>query len=305
MDMYQKRKQRKEKREQNVEENKSPSSTNINWFPGHMAKTKRQIKENIKLIDIVFEVIDSRLPVSSKIKDIDDIIRKKKHILIMTKKDLCDLNTTNKWVEFYKKKGINVLLMDLLNNKDYKKLIELAKELTTDIQDKRSDKGLLDKEIKALVVGVPNAGKSTLINTLVGKAVAVTGNKPGVTKQVNWLKTGDNLLLLDTPGILWPKLDNDKIALNLASLSAIKSDVFDINEIGFHILTMLQENYPEIIQEKYNIDSNIDVMEMYDLIGRHMGAIKNGEIDYDRVSTRIYNDVISGKIKGITFDIWK
>ena len=302
MDMYKKREIRKKKREENNEFDKSCTSVNINWYPGHMAKTRRKIKENINLIDIIFEVIDSRIPFSSKIKDIDDIIRTKKHIIIMTKKDLCDIKETKKWADYYEKMGKRVILMDLTNNSDYKKLYSLAEIETKDLVEKRKEKGIVRSEIRALVVGVPNAGKSTLINALAGKKVATTGNKPGVTKQVNWLKTNSNLLLLDTPGILWPKIDNQVVSLNLAALTAIKSDILNIVDIATYIIMYLSKNYKTILDEKYKIDSTSDVLENYEMIAKKMGFIYGGEVDYDKVSLRIYNDLASGKIKGVTFD---
>lgn len=281
------------------------NSTNINWYPGHMAKTKRQIKENLNLIDVVYEVIDSRIPKSSKIKDIDELVKNKKRILIMTKKDLCDIKVTSKWVEYYKKLGYKVLLMDLTNNKDYKQLIDLTYEIAKDIKEKREKKGLNGSQIKVLVLGVPNAGKSTLINTLIGKNVAKTGNKPGITKSINWLKTKYDIMLLDTPGILWPKIDDKITALNLAATSAIKSEILPMVDIGTYILCFLQNNYPDILTNRYHVEVKDDVLTMYEKIASNIGATQKGEVDYLKVATKVYNDIVGGKIKGITLDLWQ
>lgn len=276
------------------------NKTNINWYPGHMKKTKDELKKVMPYIDIVYEVIDARIPYSSKIKDIDSIIRNKTRILIMSKKDLCDINVTNSWIKYYEEKGYKVLLIDLNDQNDYKKITLLTNDLVSHINEKRKANGLKEKEIKACVLGIPNVGKSTLINKLAGKKVSKVGNLPGVTKSLTWLKTKYKLLILDTPGILWPKFDDEKVAFNLASMTAIKEDVLPIGDIAYYILNTLGKYYPEILNSRYKIDKVTD--DSFDIIAKNIGAISNGEVDYTRVYKMIINDVKQEYIKGITFD---
>ena len=277
----------------------------INWFPGHMKKKKKQIGESLPLIDIVYELIDARIPESSRISDIDSITKNKARIIIMTKSDLCDLEETKKWVKKYESEGHKVILANLQDNFDYKEVLVKTNEISEEINKKRQEKGLKPKEIRALVVGIPNVGKSTFINRLAGKKVANVGNRPGVTTNLVWLKTKLNILLLDTPGILWPKFENQEVALNLASFSAIRSEILDVDEVAIHILNKLSKYYPLILKSRYNLETfnNEETVEAYETISKKIGAIiKGGEVDYERVSNAILNDIKNELVKNITFD---
>lgn len=280
------------------------NSTNINWYPGHMAKTRREIKEKLNLIDVVYEVIDARMPLASKISDIDEIVKNKKRILIMTKYDLCDKSETNKFIKFYEDKGYVVVPVDLTSAKNVPTIIDKTKEIMKDEIEKRKAKGLLERKTRVLVIGVPNAGKSTLINKLVGKNKAGVGNKPGFTKELSWIRVNSEIELLDSPGILWPKLENQEEAHILASLSSIKEEILDSYDISSFILRRLYELYPEKLLERYKISSlSEDLIEEYEQIGKIRGALqKGGIVDYDKVSNIIIQDLKSGRFKDITFD---
>ena len=284
--------------------NESCHKTSINWYPGHMAKTKRLISENINKIDVVYEVIDARMPYSSKIKDIKNYINNKPVILIMTKTDLCDMKETSKWMKYYENLGYKILGIDLEHNPNLKKIINATNEVMQEKVEKRIDKGMIKRKTRVLVVGIPNCGKSTLINRLAGKKVVGTGNRPGITKELSWIRVNDEVELLDTPGILWPKLDQETVALNLASLSAIKEEILPIYNVFSYIIETLYKYYPNILEERYGIkELSEDMLENMDVIGRRRGCLlKGNEIDYDKVMTIVMNDLKSGIIKNITFE---
>ena len=289
----------------NQDNEKVFQKTNINWYPGHMAKTRRLIKENINLVDIVYEVLDARIPFSSKIKDVDSLIGNKPKIIIMTKSDLCDINKTNKWIKYYEEKGNKVILVDLINNKNINKIYDVTDELLINLDKKREDIGLKKRNKRALIIGIPNVGKSTLINRLVGKKAAITGNKPGVTKKLSWIRLKNNIELLDSPGILWPKIDNEIIAYNLASFSAIKEEILPIGKVACYILDYLYKNYKDYLIKRYNLNffDIDDVIPAYEAIGKKMGCIMSGgEIDYDKVSNLIIKDLKEGRLGPVTFD---
>ena len=281
------------------------NKTNINWYPGHMAKTKREIKEKLDLIDIVFEVIDARIPYSSKNKEIEEMTKNKPRILVMTKKDLCNREITDKWIKYYESLGYNVALVDLIHDKNLTNILSITNKLANDVNEKRRQKGLKPRRIRILILGIPNVGKSTLINKLVGKKATNVGNRPGVTKSLEWIRINNDLELLDTPGILWPKLEGKNIGLNLASMTAIKEEILDKESVAIYIINTLKEKYKEQFLNRYKIEDKEDIVEQLDEIGKKIGAIRSGEIDYEKVYTIILKDLREGAFGGITFDDYK
>ena len=283
---------------------KSLASPCIAWYPGHMAKTKREIREKINLIDIIYEVIDARMPISSKIKDIDDLIKDKPRILIMTKYDLCDKKETDKFISYYESLGYKVVPVDLANNKNVKKVLELSESVSKELNEKRKSKGLKPRNLRALIIGIPNVGKSTLINRLVGKKAAGVGNKPGFTKSLSWIRINKDIDLLDSPGILWPKLENQYEARILAIFSSIKEEILNKEDLALFSIDILIKLYKEKLESRYNIKvdnmTNIEVMEE---IARKRGCVTKGNItDYERVSSIILNDIKNNAFKEITLD---
>ena len=276
----------------------------IQWYPGHMAKTKREIKEKLNLIDIVYEVIDARMPKSSKIVDIDDLIQNKPRILIMTKYDLCDKGETDKFISYYENLGYQVIPVDLMNGTNVHKIIDASEVILKEENEKRKAKGLKPRNIRALIIGVPNVGKSTLINRLVGKKSAGVGNKPGFTKSLSWIRIHKDIDLLDTPGILWPKLENQDSAHVLAAFSSIKEEILNEDQIASFILKKLYILYPAALEERYGIfELDDDLIETYDIIAKRRGALtKGGVADYERVSRIILQDFKNGYFGPITFD---
>lgn len=278
----------------------------INWYPGHMVKTKRNIQEKIDLIDVVFEVIDARIPYSSKNKDIDTIVKSKPKIIIMTKIDLCDQKKTNEWIKYYEKLGNIVIPVDLTNNYNVDKIYKEIDKIAISLTEKRKKQGLQPRKVRALIVGIPNVGKSTLINRLVGKKATNVGNKPGITKQLEWIRVNNQVELLDSPGILWPKLDNADVALNLASTTAIKEEILDLEEVSIYIIKKMLKEYPNNIKQRYNLSSEIDneteIVSILDKIGAKIGAVRNNETNYDKVYATIIKDLREGYLGKITFD---
>ena len=280
-------------------------SININWYPGHMAKTKKQLIEDLKLIDIVVEVIDARIPEASINPDIQEYIKEKTKIIVLNKADLADENITQKWIQMYKAQGINAISVESNSGKNMQAVVNKIKEEYQKIKEKYIQKGRIGKAIRVMVIGIPNVGKSTFINSLAKRSTAKVGNKPGVTKQKQWIKIDNNIEIMDTPGMLWPRLDNKEYAMHLAFCGTIGESAIDNEEIAYYLLEYLLNNYPQTIEERYNIDTkNKETMEILEEIARKRGAIiSGGNINMQKISDIILNEFRSGKLGRITIEI--
>ena len=278
---------------------------NINWYPGHMKKTMDNIRASLKLVDIVGEIIDSRIPISSKNPVIDDVLKDKPRIMILNKSDMADENETKKWLSYYRKKGYGAVVVDALHSKGLDKIYSVAKEMLADKFKKLEEKNLSSKTIRMMIVGIPNVGKSTFINSISKRKSAKIGYRPGVTKQVQWIKTKNDLELLDTPGVLWPKFEDERIGLHLAFTGAIKDEIMDIENLAFRFIDELNKRDINILKNRYNLseDSYEDTLYLMDEIGRNRGAIlKKNEIDYFKVANLVFDDFRKVKLGRITLE---
>jgi ribosome biogenesis GTPase A len=276
----------------------------IQWFPGHMAKARRQVTEKLKLIDVVIELLDARLPLSSSNPMMDEIVAGKPRLVLLNKADLADPVKTKLWLDYYKKKGLKALAIDAQSGKGVQQISAESKELVREMLDKRESKGMLPRAVRALIVGIPNVGKSSLINRLAKKSIAKTGDRPGVTKAQQWIKVGTDMDLLDTPGILWPKFEDQEVGYRLAASGAIKDELLDFQEVALFAAMFLKEHYPTRISERYDLDEiPEDKIQLLDEIGRRRGClVSGGFIDYDKVSEIILRELRSGKLGPITLE---
>ena len=275
---------------------------NINWYPGHMKKTKEEIKNSLKLVDIVLEVIDARIPKSSRNPLISEITEKKDRIIIMNKTDLSDQIENEKWIKKFADDGIKAIKMNAKEKINTKEIYNIAKEILSEKFKKNEEKNIENENIRMMVVGIPNSGKSTFINNIAKRKGARVGNRPGVTQQKQWIKTKENILLLDTPGVLWPKFEG-QTGLNLSFTNAIKDEILNIEELCLKFIEFMKEFYPKNLEERYKIDSNKTALEIYEEIGIKRGAIiRKGEVDYTRCANLIFNDFRSGKLGRITIE---
>ena len=273
---------------------------NINWYPGHMKKTRELIQENLKMVDLVVEVIDARIPSSSRNPIIDQLVGDKKRIIVLNKSDLADAEENKAWSEFFKQEGNMVLAMNCMSGQGANQLIRLLEK----IRDEKNKDAARKKPLRRMIVGIPNVGKSSLINRLTGKKSAKTGNKPGVTRGKQWLNLGNDMQLLDTPGILWPKFEDPNVGLNLAFCGAIKDEILDIATLCLELIKVLQVRYPEMLMERYKLtelgETALDTME---LIAKKRGFIlSGGRIDYERTGKTVIDEFRSATIGHITLE---
>ena len=288
------------------------NKTNINWYPGHMAKTKKQIIEDLKLVDVVVELLDARIPRSSQNPDIADLLANKKRVVVLNKCDLADEVETRRWIKYFKEHGIIAIEVDSNKGIGIQSIVKSVENMLKDELEKQSQKGRIRKTIRLMIVGIPNVGKSSLINRISKKTTMAVGNRPGVTRQKQWIRIGNQIEILDTPGVLWPKFENSEVGLNLAYTGSIKDEVIDKEEIAYNLLKFLDGNYQEKLLEKYKISKEeIEeikkhsqyTLELMNLIGKKRGAIvSGGVVDETKVANIILDDFRSGKIGKITIE---
>ncbi len=285
----------------------SENKTNINWFPGHMAKAKREISERMKVIDIVIELVDARAPYSSKNPMINEIVKNKPRLIVLTKKDMADEQITAKWVRYYESLGYQAMSVNLKNFNEYQKIIEKCRKVLKPKMEKELSRGLKPRAIRAMVLGIPNVGKSTFINKLANRKATVTGNRPGVTKAQQMIKVDKDFELFDTPGVLWPKFDNEQVAKNIALLGSIKQTILPLDDLFIEAMKYLTIHYPEVLKQRYQLEIDLDhpgwLLETFDHIAqlRKIKPLK-GETDYDRVMALFFSEINDGSIGRITWE---
>ncbi|WP_232697007.1 ribosome biogenesis GTPase YlqF [Brevibacillus daliensis] len=276
----------------------------IQWFPGHMAKARRQVTEKLKQIDVVIELLDARLPLSSRNPMIDEIVANKPRLILLNKADLADSSVTDMWVQYFKGLGVRTLPIDALSGKGVNKLPLLCQELASEMLQKRTDKGMQARAVRIMILGIPNVGKSSLINRLAKRSVAQTGDRPAVTKSQQWVKMGDTLELLDTPGILWPKFEDQMVGLRLAASGAIKDELIDFGEVALFAVRYMMHYYPERLQDRFKVSElPEDGVEMLEMIGKKRGCMASGgHIDYDKAAELFLRELRSGKLGEVSLE---
>lgn len=273
------------------------------WYPGHMTKARRMMKENIKLIDLVIELVDARIPLSSRNPDIDELGRQKSRLILLNKADLAENKWNDAWIEYFKDKGYLAVKVNSKKGGGIKNIQSVIQEACKEKIERDRKRGILNRPVRAMVVGIPNVGKSTFINTLAGKACAKTGNKPGVTKGKQWIRLNKGVELLDTPGILWPKFEDQQVGMKLAFIGSIKDEILNTEELAAEFLKFMQQHYPGIIAGKYNIEETGDVYEVLNRIAESRHCIVRGnELDVEKAAALLMDDFRSGRLGELTLE---
>ena len=276
---------------------------NFQWYPGHMTKAKRQMQEDIKLIDLVVEIVDARIPFSSRNPDIDELGKNKYRLILMNKSDLADKKATEKWSAYFKSKGYFVVSLDARSKAGMKSITDIIMEACKEKIERDLKRGIKNRPVRAMVVGIPNVGKSTFINSYAGKACAKTGNKPGVTKGKQWIRLNKNVELLDTPGILWPKFEDQTVGLRLALIGAIKDEILNIDELSLELIKVLVAEYPSMLKERYGVNEEQDAPKILEEIAENRKCISKGnELDYSKAATLLIDEFRGGKLGKITLE---
>ena len=276
---------------------------NVQWYPGHMTKAKRQMQEDLKLIDLIIELVDARVPLSSRNPDIDQLGQNKSRLILLNKADLADERQNETWKEYFQSKGFHVVKVDSRNGAGMKTIQNVIQEACKEKIERDRRRGIKNRPIRAMVAGIPNVGKSTFINTFEGKACAKTGNRPGVTKGKQWIRLNKNVELLDTPGILWPKFEDQEVGIRLAFVGSIKDDILNMEELALKLIDYLKERYTGLLEKRYGISEEGNAVEILGEIAKARGCLKKGEeLDYTKASGLLFDDFRSGKIGRITLE---
>ena len=276
---------------------------NVQWYPGHMTKAKRQMQEDLKLIDLIIELVDARVPLSSRNPDIDQLGQNKSRLILLNKADLADERQNEAWKEFFQSKGFHVVKVDSRNGAGMKTIQNVIQEACKEKIERDRRRGIKNRPIRAMVAGIPNVGKSTFINTFAGKACAKTGNRPGVTKGKQWIRLNKNVELLDTPGILWPKFEDQEVGIRLAFVGSIKDDILNMEELALKLIDYLKARYTGLLEKRYGISEAGNAVEILGEIAKARGCLKKGEeLDYTKASGLLFDDFRSGKIGRITLE---
>ena len=276
----------------------------IQWFPGHMAKARRQIEENLSLVDLVMELVDARAPLSSQNPMLQQVIKEKPKLVVLMKKDLADQNETDQWLDYFQKNDIPALAVDVNDKANIQQTIQMAKRIGQKNMENLLKRGAKARPVRAMIIGIPNVGKSTLINRFANRKIAKIGDRPGVTKHQLWIKLNKDFELLDTPGVLWPKFEDQEVGIKLAAIGTIKEQLLSLQDIAAYVIKYMLEHYPRSLEDRYGLDTELeDMWDIFETIGRKRGALESGgHVNFDKVAEIVLGDLRSGRLGQITLE---